>query len=86
MKQPHHWPDCERVTCTLNQGPPAEVARGRGWGVGTEVEGDEGYGVTRLLITAIGERSVLAREVDGDGAGVTEGSWTFGCRCWRRVP
>lgn len=88
-----HWPDCDRGTCTLSGlgltatggCEAADVARAKGWAVGTVVEGDEGHGVTRLTITAIGLRQVLGTAVYASGNAGSEGPWTFACRCWREV-
>jgi len=84
----HHWPGCHRAHCTLHSaGDPAAVARRHRWKVGTRLEGDEGYGVTRITITAIGERSILARGSqirDGFLRCYPEGSWVLSSRCWRR--
>ena len=67
----------ERETCDLN-----------GWGVGTRLIGDEGYGPTIIEITAVGKRSILAETVTHNGSqprGETEGLWTLTCRDWTRV-
>lgn len=50
----------------------------QGWGVGTRLVGDEGFGPTTIEITAIGRQKVLAVHVD-DG---WESSWTFAARDW----
>lgn len=80
----HHQrcPGSER--CTRGRGPPAEVARALGWAAGTIVEGDEGFGMQRIRITALGERAMLAICVDhGDGVGSDhEGLWVLDQRCW----
>lgn len=60
----------ETETCKLN-----------GWTVGDIIEGDEGYGPTRIIITAIGVRKILACQIDGD----CESPWTFACREWEKV-
>lgn len=78
-----HDADCDRVACTLNRGEsPADACRRLGWKVGDVVEGDEGYGMTRNIITAIGEREILVKEDESDGR---EFLITFVCRCWRKV-
>ena len=64
----------EAETCALN-----------GWHVGTIIEGDEGYGPTRIRITAIGERIILARCVSCPGKVCRESSWTLTCREWAEV-
>lgn len=43
------------------------------------LEGDEGRGPTRIIITAIGERGILARRESDTSS---EGPWTPVCRCW----
>ncbi|HPB98053.1 MAG TPA: hypothetical protein PKW66_19205 [Polyangiaceae bacterium] len=58
-----------------------------GWGIGDILEGDEGYGPQRIVITAIGEECFLCRwdrHMDGkwsDESGIT----TLRCREWRKV-
>ncbi len=68
--------------------PAAEHARRNGWGVGTRLAGDEGYGETIIRITAIGERSVLAvRESHrGEPCAGHEQLWTFDYRDWKETP
>lgn len=66
----------------------AAVCQANGWGPGTYLAGDEGYGVTIIKITAVGEDGLLARMVAHDGkprAG-RENSWVLWCREWREVP
>jgi hypothetical protein len=79
-----HRPDCPLIDgdeCTLGSlRSPASFCRAMGWQVGTVIAGDEGYGEERMLITAIGERAILARHADKrDGAEVP---LTLECRCW----
>lgn len=83
-----HRPDCTPETCTLRRNvlEPAEVARSRGWGVGTIIVGDEGYGPTRLEITALGDTNLIARPLYADGSKDREGNWTLCCRCWGVPP
>lgn len=67
---------------------PAEVCRERGWGPGTLLIGDEGYGPTIIEITGLGERLMLARTVAHDGAPLgyaDEHSWCLHCRDWQKV-
>lgn len=69
-----------------NRGEPAEVARLKGWTVGTRLEGDEGSGPSVIEITAIGERAVLAKCISMNGVAEKnsrEGLWTFSCRDWQ---
>lgn len=69
------------------QNSDADVCRLKGWSVGTVIEGDEGYGPTRIMITAIGERCVLARKLSHNGAETdsNETLWTVQLRDWKRV-
>ena len=66
----------------------ADFCRRMGWAAGTRIAGDEGYGVTVIEITAIGETSLLARTVQHDGKPRDdgEGLWHLGCRDWARTP
>jgi hypothetical protein len=65
----------------------AEECRQRGFKVGDRLAGNEGYGVTVIEITAIGERSILAKGITHDGKPreVYESSWTLSCRDWELV-
>jgi hypothetical protein len=66
----------------------AEKCRENGWVVGTVLEGDEGYGPERILLTAIGERSIMARRVTnnkGETVSDRETTWTLSCRNWKKV-
>lgn len=64
----------------------ADQCRENGWGAGTLLVGDEGHGPTVILITAVGERNVLARAISENGKPVErmEASWTLSCREWAR--
>lgn len=66
----------ERETIELN-----------GWGVGDILEGDEGYGPQRILITAIGEEGFLCRwDRDCSGQyGEESGSATLRVREWKKI-
>ena len=67
---------------------PADVCRENGWAVGTRLAGDEGYGVTVIEITAIGEQQILAKRISHDGKtikGERESSWVLWCRDWQVV-
>ncbi len=44
------------------------------------LEGDEGYGPTRIVLTAVGEDNVLARQVNEPRR--FENMWTLACRPW----
>lgn len=65
----------------------AETCRLNGWGVGTVLAGDEGYGVSEIVLTAIGEDNILARKISHAGESVdeTEHSWTLIAREWNKV-
>ena len=69
------------------QESPAHLCHLYGWGVGTVLAGDEGYGVTKIQITAIGEKSILAKEIEHDGKPIKrdEHTWVLHCREWVRV-
>lgn len=58
----------------------AAICRKKGWRVGTVLEGDEGEGSSRIVLTAIGMSGVLAVDEDGN-----EQSWTLLHRDWRAV-
>lgn len=64
----------------------AELCRVNGWKVGDVLEGDEGYGPTRIVLTAIGEDLVLARTLAQDGTIVDcrEIPWSLKYRDWRK--
>lgn len=78
-----HREDCPgEDLCTLNSmRPSSAIARARGWGPGTVIEGDEGYGPERIEIRYVGQ-TVVARAVNGSGQ---ENNWTLRARCWGRV-
>lgn len=69
----------------------ADLCRKNGWKVGTILSGNEkirGRLTTSwILITAIGEELVLAREIRRNGIDRTdyEGEWSLTCRKWREV-
>lgn len=65
----------------------AQICRDNGWEVGDVLEGDEGYGPTRIRLTAIGESDILARALSHKGKplGHSEAPWTLSCRDWKRV-
>jgi hypothetical protein len=64
-----------------------ELCRRNGWGPGTRLVGDEGYGPTVIRITAVGERHVLAVAESHQGVAVDprERLWTLALRDWREV-
>jgi len=62
--------------------------RANGWQAGDTLEGDEGDGPTRILITAIGEKRILAREISHAGKPCDEERelmWTLRCRDWKKI-
>jgi hypothetical protein len=65
----------------------AETCRQNGWEKGDVLEGDEGYGPERILLTAIGESAILARTIFRRGEPVDEREclWSLECRDWRKV-
>lgn len=65
----------------------AAACRRLGWGPGTVLEGDQGYGTTRIRITAVGETSILAVAVARRGKPVSdyETTWTLHHRDWHRA-
>jgi len=76
---------------TIHRAPSksdAEMCRENGWNVGCVLQGDEGNGVTRIVLTAVGEDKVLARAIMREGntvRGEREGLWTLFLRTWSRV-
>lgn len=65
----------------------SETCRENGWNVGDVLEGDEGFGPTRILITAIGEKHILARKLSHSGTACQgdESHWTLQCRDWKKI-
>lgn len=66
----------------------ADLCRKNGWGPGTRLVGNEGYGDTVIEITAVGERGILAKRISHDGEpsrSELETSWTLQCRDWSEV-
>lgn len=67
----------ERETLELN-----------GWGIGDILEGDEGHGPDRIIITAIGEEKFLCKwdyKCKGEYSRGESGSTTLSCREWKKV-
>jgi len=60
----------------------ADLCRKNGWTVGTILVGDEGKGAERIVITAIGEESVLAKSF---GVHPHEALWNLTFRDWKEV-
>lgn len=73
-----------RTTTRHHRGDAVEVCGKNGWGVGTLLVGDEGYGPTIIQITALGDRQMLARAVAHNGRAVRgdENNWVLWCRDW----
>lgn len=67
--------------------PPAVICRERGWGPGTLLAGDEGYGVTVIEIVCVHDHQLHARQVAHAGYAVNgdESSWVLFCRDWRPI-
>ena len=58
----------------------ADYCRRMGWGIGTRIVGDEGYGPTIITITAVGQEDILAKADGRD-----EKTWTLEYRDWQLV-
>jgi hypothetical protein len=70
---------------TLNCGlSPAEICRRKGWGPGTLIVGDEGFGPCTIEITAVGESSILAKCTEPHGPGI-EQMWHLDGRNWKEA-
>lgn len=67
----------------------AGICRLHGWEVGTQLVGDEGYGPTVIQLTAIGEKSILAKQIMHNGKSSSgsdyDSLWTLHCRDWTVV-
>jgi hypothetical protein len=66
----------------------ADLCRQNGWGPGTRLVGDDGYGPTVIEITAVGEAVILAKTISHNGGPPrvrAENTWTLGLRDWRAV-
>lgn len=88
MTQTPEQPDGFIVGVTSHrQHSDAYICRANCWSVGTILEGDEGFGLTRIIITAIGERCVLARKLSHNEINTESGEtlWTVQSRDWKRV-
>jgi hypothetical protein len=73
---------------TKNCANSANVCHANGWARGTRLVGDEGYGPTVIEITAVGDRSILAKALSRNGKPTDsyESLWTLDCRDWKEVP
>lgn len=66
----------------------AAICRENGWGVGTRLVGDEGYGPTVIEITAVSRDAILAVHISHNGVlerHASESQWFLGYRDWRVV-
>lgn len=70
---------------TLKGENSADACRRLGWGVGTRIIGDEGYGPSVWEITAVGRSSILKMTVIDKVACGHEGLATLSCRDWVAV-
>ena len=63
----------------------ADFCRRMGFIPGTRLAGNEGYGVTIIQLTAIGERCILAKEIShaGKTSDEYERTWTLSIRDWK---
>lgn len=64
------------------------MCKRNGWGVGTRLVGDEGFGPTVIEITAMGRDTLLAIQVSHNGKktpNAWETSWTLLHRDWKTV-
>jgi hypothetical protein len=67
----------------------ADICRENGWGVGTRLIGDMGFGPTVIQITALGTQVMLACTVSHNGAAVAYNdpqAWSLTARNWCRIP
>jgi DNA polymerase-3 subunit beta len=79
-------PTVEMKTTLDDRRDPAVVAREHGWKVGTKLISDDAHNREIILITALGEASMLAKSIYRKGAVVKEPketSWTLSCRDWK---
>ena len=65
----------------------AAICRRNGWGAGTRLIGDEGYGPTVIRITAVGEEQILAVTESHNGipSAYREGNWSLSHRDWKKL-
>lgn len=70
-----------------HKGTAADMCRLRGWGVGTRLVGNEGYGPTVIEITAVGGECLLAKRLGHARVAYKpyESSWVLWCRDWREA-
>lgn len=60
----------------------AGYCRRLGYGPGTHLVGDEGYGPMTLVITAVGTRTILGYNLDTPEF---ESTWNLGYRPWKKT-
>lgn len=74
-----HRPDCPGgELCTLRARVDGErLCALRGWGVGTVLVGDDGYGPTAIEIRYLSPSIMVARRESGE-----DSLWTLRARCW----
>lgn len=60
----------------------ADFCRRMGYGHGTHLTGDEGFGAQTIIITAIGNRTILAHEPNSPHL---ESPWNLGYRHWKKT-
>lgn len=66
----------------------AEICRENGWGIGTRLIGDAGFGPTVIQITSLGEKVMLAKMISHCRSAVGHHeaqAWSLGLRDWCRV-
>lgn len=75
---------------TFNSGmASADLCRMNNWTPGTKLAGDEGFGVTIIRVTALGEKNILAERELSNGktpAWRYESVQNLHDRDWRKVP
>lgn len=67
----------------------ADLCKKNGWKVGDKLAGDEGYGVTVIRLTAIGNTQILAEQIEHNKCPrpepFKEGNWTLLHREWKKI-
>ena len=74
---PSHNPDMRAGELT------ADFCRRMGYEPGTRLTSNEGYGLQTILITAVGERTILAYDLTTPDF---ESSWSLAHRHWKPAP
>ena len=84
MSIPSAHKNSSRSPISIEPRTAANIARQRGWGVGTRLVGTDDFGTTVIEITAIGRFLLLASRVDEDGRlHPTESTWHLDARDWK---